>query len=251
MSGSDSTTTFGITEFDKRINSPRYHWHHPIDLGNGVNTKNEAHTIRRFKRRLDLMQIPEDLTGKTVLDIGAWDGYFSFEFERRGAKRVLAIDTFAWDKGGIDNFLFAREQLKSNVEYKRLDVYDLDPEEIGKFDIVFFAGVLYHLKKPLIALEKIRSVTNELLICETHAMVPFTHEKYPIISFFPGDEIADRPWKICAYPTLEWLRCAFEAAGFKKHVFKYTPSMRIWRKCKALFTNTPQSGRCIVHAYPN
>ena len=244
---SNLSSDLSSDEILKRVKSPRYPWHQPIQITPALNTRKNA--IRRFERRLKLMQVPMDLTGKTILDIGAWDGYFSFEFERRGAKRVLAIDTYAWDMGGIDNFLTAREVLKSKVEYRRADVHDLNEVDFGKFDIVFFAGVLYHLKNPLVALERIRSVTNELLICETHAMIPFMHEKYPIISFFPGDENTTERWKICAYPTLSWLKHALQSAGFAKHEFKYTPSMRLWRKLKALFTNTPQSGRCIVHAF--
>src|SRR5262245_25907070 len=102
----------------------------------------------------------------TVLDIGAWDGFFSFEFERRGAARVLAIDTFAWDQGGLECFLLARQHFKSKVDYERLDVHDLDPRRMGTFDLVFCAGVLYHLRHPLLALEKIRSVTAKQCIVE-------------------------------------------------------------------------------------
>src|SRR5437867_1212065 len=76
-------------------------WCHPIDL-NGTTTRPEWHIRRRFARRLKFLQIPDDLHGQTVLDIGAWDGFFSFECERRGAARVLAIDTYAWDHHGMD-----------------------------------------------------------------------------------------------------------------------------------------------------
>src|SRR5438874_1190950 len=91
-------------------------WCHPLDL-NGIQTRPEWYTRRRFARRLKFLQIPADLRGKTVLDIGAWDGFFSFECERRGASRVLAIDTYAWDEHGMDGFLLAKEVLASRVEY--------------------------------------------------------------------------------------------------------------------------------------
>src|SRR5439155_11676932 len=109
------------------------------------------HVERRFRRRLRLQRVPQDLTGKTVLDIGAWDGFFSFEFERRGAKRVLAIDTFAWDPRpggfprGFEAFKLAHEHFNSKVEHQRLDVCELDPARVGTFDLVFCAGVLYHM----------------------------------------------------------------------------------------------------------
>ena len=162
---------------------------------------------------------------------------------------MLAIDTYAWDHGGLDYFLSAREKLNSKVRYKRLDVHDLDPANIGQFDIVFFAGVLYHLKNPLLALERIRAVTKERLICETHAMIPFMHEKYPLIHFFPGDENAHEHWPVCGCATTSWLQHALKSAGFAHHEFKYTPSVKLWRKLKALITNRPQTGRCIVHAF--
>src|SRR5258708_36997845 len=112
-------------------------WSHPIDLGHGV-VPREWHIRRRFERRLKLLQIPEDLRGWSVLDIGAWDGFFSFECERRGADRVLAIDTYAWDTYGMDGFLAAREILGSKVEYRRVGVHDLSPQEIGKVGCVLF-----------------------------------------------------------------------------------------------------------------
>ena len=204
---------------------------------------------RRFKRRLRLLQIPDNLTGWTVLDIGAWHGFFSFECERRGAKRVLAVDNYAWNRFGMDEFLSARERLGSKVEYQRLDVYDLDPAAIGQFDLVLLLGVLYHLRNPLLALEQIKAVTKRLLICETHVLLPFMHERYPLIPFFPGDENAEeKPFEICAMPTLEALRQMLKSAGFTDLRTVYTPSFRHWKKLVALLTNRPQSGRGIIHA---
>jgi tRNA (mo5U34)-methyltransferase len=224
-------------------------WAHPIDLGHGV-VQGEWHVRRRFERRLKLLQIPENLKGWTVLDIGAWDGYFSFECERRGADRVLAIDTYAWDTPhGMDGFLAAREILGSKVEYKRIDVHDISPEEIGKFDLVLFLGVLYHLRNPLIGLERIASITKKLLICETHVLLPFIHERHALIPFFPGDEeTRGQYYDLCAIPTLECLKQMLVAAGFKHLDVKYTPSFKYWKKFLALVTNLPQSGRGIIHA---
>jgi len=241
----NSETTQSLRDELKNLKGP---WHSPIDLGHGVVTK-DWHTQRRFARRLRLMQIPEDLTNKKVLDIGAWDGFFSFEFERRGAK-VLSIDI--WDEAALANFLFAREKLNSKVEYKKIDIHELNPN-IGQFDIVFCAGVLYHLRYPLKALECVRSVTKGVLILETVAMIPFTHEHFPMIGFFPGDKEAiasGRQWGICAAPTIFWLKEALYSAGFDKLEVKYTPSMRWWRKFMALITNSPRGGRCILHAFP-
>ena len=148
----------------------------------------EGRIRRRYDRRLRLLRIPEDLTGWSVLDIGAWHGFFSFECERRGADRVLAVDRFAWDRFGMEEFLSAHRRFDSRVEYRHSDVHLLDPSVIGQFDLVLLLGVFYHLRNPLAALERVRAVTKRLLICETHVLLPALHERYPLVPFFPGDE---------------------------------------------------------------
>ena len=88
----------------------------PFDFdGDGKNTK-PWHVQRRFRRRMRLVQIPEDLTGKTVLDMGSWDGFWAFECERRGAKRVLAIDTWVSERH-YRTFLYARDRLGSKIDH--------------------------------------------------------------------------------------------------------------------------------------
>lgn len=84
---------------------------------------------RRFDRRLRLLEIPDDLTGWNVLDIGAWHGYFSFECERQGADRVLAIDHYSWNRYGMKELLAAKARLNSRVEHRTIDVYKLKAEE--------------------------------------------------------------------------------------------------------------------------
>jgi tRNA (mo5U34)-methyltransferase len=223
-------------------------WAHPIDFGHGVNAR-EWYVQRRFQRRLKFLQIPENLAGWSVLDIGAWDGFFSFECERRGADRVLAVDSYVWNTRGMRPFLTARELLNSKVEYKRIDAHALCEEEIGKFDLVLFMGVFYHLRNPLLALERIASVTRKLLICETHLLVPFVHERYPLIAFFPGDENAtERKYEMCSIPTLECLKQMLRAVGFGNLEVKHTPSYKYWKKLMGLVTNRPHAGRGIVHA---
>jgi len=137
----------------QRIDAIR--WCHPLEL-RGIQTRPQWHVRRRFTRRLKFLQIPEDLTGKSVLDIGAWDGFFSFECERRGASRVLAVDTFAWDHYGKDGFLLAHEALNSKVEHRRLAAEEIDAATLGTFDVVLFLGVFYHLRSPISVLERLR-----------------------------------------------------------------------------------------------
>jgi tRNA (mo5U34)-methyltransferase len=157
-------------------------WWHSIDLGDGVITLGRCQ-LQRWK--IDNMGLPVDLRGKAVLDVGSWDGFFSFEAERRGASRVLAIDP---EKIGPDScFEFAREVLHSRVEAMEMSVYDLTPE-VGFFDIVLFLGVLYHLKHPLLALERIRSVSRGILILESYHD-PRLSLDFPAIAFYPGGEL--------------------------------------------------------------
>ncbi len=222
-------------------------WCHPLTLA-GIHTRPQWHVRRRFERRLKFLQIPQDLTGKTVLDIGAWDGFFSFECERRGAKRVLAIDTFAWDTYGKDGFLLAHETLKSRVEHQRCAAEDINTS-LGTFDLVLFLGVFYHLRSPIQVLDRIRQVTVGTLICETHALVPAFHENYPLVSFFPGDGLeAGLRYEFSAEPTIEAMRQMLRSSGFLRVDVKHTPSMRWLKKIKAAITTRPESGRLIVHA---
>lgn len=224
-------------------------WCHPIDLGGGLVTRPEWHIRRRFARRLRLLDLPADLRGMAVLDVGAWDGFFSFECERRGASRVLAVDTYAWDRHGMEGFLLAHEALGSSVGYKRLAAEALDADEIGQFDLVLFLGVLYHLRSPITVLERLRKVTKGTLVCETHALIPAIHGHYPLISFFPGDGFeTGSPREFTAIPTVECLKQMLHAAGFSRLDVKHTPSMRPLKRIKALLVNRPQSGRLVVHA---
>jgi len=106
---------------------------------------------------LDGIGLPRDMRGLRVLDVGCSDGYFSFEMEKRGAK-VMAIDFVPENYTG---FSVAKKILGSSVEYRMENVYNLSPETLGRFDVVLFMGVLYHLRNPLAGLDALRSVTRE------------------------------------------------------------------------------------------
>jgi SAM-dependent methyltransferase len=151
---------------DLRQHVEKIRWYHSIDLGDGIVTPGVDPSPQKLRR----LHLPEDLSGKTVLDVGAWDGFFSFEAERRGAERVLATDSYAWsgvDWGSKRGFELARTRLGSTVEDMDVDVLDLSPQGVGVFDVTLFLGVLYHLRHPMLALEKVAAVTRELLILET------------------------------------------------------------------------------------
>jgi tRNA (mo5U34)-methyltransferase len=160
-------------------------WFHSMDLGQGVRTKGRYDPVTRFS---DLHLPPLD--GKSVLDIGAWDGAYSFEMERRGAGRVLATDHFCWSGPGYgtqDGFNLAREAQSSRVEDLDIDPHDLSADRVGRFDVVLFLGVLYHVKDPLIVLERVYDVTDGLLVLETEVDMLFSRR--PAAAFYEGSEL--------------------------------------------------------------
>ena len=136
-------------------------WYHSIELPNGEVIPG-FQSLEQLRARLRQFPIPADLTGKRVLDIGAWDGWFSFEMEKRGAS-VVAVDAIRTEK-----LLIARDLLQSRVEYLVADVYDLRPADLGRFDVVLFLGVLYHLKHPLLALERVCALATDLVCVESY-----------------------------------------------------------------------------------
>jgi tRNA (mo5U34)-methyltransferase len=148
-------------EIDRRIATVD-HWYHRIEVAPGVVTPGSHDS----PAALALTPLPEDMGGMRVLDIGARDGFFSFEMERRGAE-VIALDYVSPD---VTGFAVASELLGSKVDYRVENVYGLDPARHGTFDLVLFLGVLYHLRNPLLALDRIWEVCRGDLILESHVI---------------------------------------------------------------------------------
>jgi tRNA (mo5U34)-methyltransferase len=205
----------------------RIRWFHTIDLGDGMLTPGIEKTTAA---KLDYIGLPESLPGKTVLDIGAWDGFFSFECERRGADRVLATDSLMWrletGKAGFDT---AREALGSRVEALEIDVMELSPQRIGgTFDIVLFLAVLYHMRDPMLALEHAASVTGERMIIETH--LDMLHVPVPAMAFYPFDELAG-DFSNWFGPNLLAVEGMLRATGFREVLI-----------CKPTWSSGPGAG---------
>src|SRR5438445_1729262 len=135
----------------------RFKWYQRIRLTDEVYTPGSVESEKRLRR----IQLPQDLRGKSVLDIGCNEGFFAFEAERRGAAYVLAIDS---DVAARKKFYVVKHLLKSNVEFLLLSVSDLHERTIGRFDVTLFLSVFHHLKDPFLALDRVASVTGELPI---------------------------------------------------------------------------------------
>jgi len=109
--------------------------------------------------------LPDDLTGQSVLDIGCNGGFYSFEMKRRGAARVVGVDH---DPAYLRQAMFAREQLGLDVEFSQCDVYEIDKHVQGeRFDLVIFMGVLYHLRHPLYALERVAGLVRGRMLFQS------------------------------------------------------------------------------------
>lgn len=130
-------------------------------------------------RLLEQMRLPERLDNKSVLDLGAAEGFYGFECEARGADRVLAMESFDWEKGdGLKRFLGFRELYGSRLEHRVQDVEELDPDEIGTFDVVLCLGLYYHMRDPFRLLRTLRKVTRERLILSGRTVRMAVHDPY-------------------------------------------------------------------------
>jgi tRNA (mo5U34)-methyltransferase len=224
-----------------------------MDLG-GVVTPGVSDTRRGLPR----LGLPP-LGGKSVLDVGAWDGFYSFEAARRGARRVLATDSFAWDGscwGSKDGFLLARRALglEHVVEDRLIDVMDLSPGALGgSFDVVLFLGVLYHLKDPVGALQAVSSVTGELLVLETETALNWLTS--PAARVYAGAELNDDDTNFFALNQAA-LRALLKANGFSEvsTVYKSPLLRRVARagvsaaRGRQRFPSAFRSARIVIHA---
>jgi tRNA (mo5U34)-methyltransferase len=200
----------------------RYPWYHTLELGDGIVT------TAMFDHRpvLDRYPVPADLSGLRCLDVGTMDGFWAFEMERRGAAEVVAVDipgpedldappslreTVDWalDETKGARFEMARAALGSRVRREERSVYDLGPD-LGTFDLVFCGDLLLHLKDPIAALERIRTVTaGSAIVCNPITRIRFL-ERRPLARF---DGIDEFQWWVT---NLAGLVRMLRAAGFPK-----------------------------------
>ena len=161
-------------------------WFHNMDL-NGVQTAPD-HFLGDYpmlKWRGFAHAIPEDLSGASVLDVGCNGGFYSIEMKRRGAARVVGIDS---DEGYLAQARFAAEVYGVEIDFRRLSVYEV--ASLGeRFDVVLFMGVLYHLRYPLLALDLLHEhVCGGLLVFQS--LLRGARETEPIERDYPFRETA-------------------------------------------------------------
>jgi tRNA (mo5U34)-methyltransferase len=233
-------------------------WFQKMELPYGIITNGEVEPNRTLRR----LRLPESFAGREVLDIGAWDGFYSFEAKRRGAARVLATDSFAWSGEGDwttqAGFLLAREALSLDVEAQFIDVMELSPESVGMFDDVLFIGVLYHLRDPITALERVASVTRDRLFFETETSLSWLPSPATAI-YYPSRLKAPRgavDTSNCYAPNPAALRSMLRAVGFGDIRIVYRQSLP-WRVARSAvlglrgnagWLNRFRSQRILIHA---
>jgi tRNA (mo5U34)-methyltransferase len=216
-----------IDELKKRARG--FEWYHTIDLGQGVKTAGQYDLTPIIQH----YGIPDSLKGKSILDVGPGHGFFTFEFEKRGAARVATVELPSWKvhdaspikrqtidtddhEAAMEAYLrgalgFAIEARGARVDRLFHNVYDITPQNIGLFDIVFCASVLLHLSDPLRALYAIRTVTREhAIICTGIDMA--LHVQGQARALFMGTANGQAFW----FPTIFCLEQMAIAAGFRK-----------------------------------
>lgn len=174
-------------------------WFHNLDL-HGVHTA-PSHYLGDYptiKWRNFSGVIDKDLRGKTVLDIGCNAGFYAMEMKRRGADRVLGLDS---DDEYIAQARFAAEINNLSIEFRKMSIYDIG--QLGeKFDIVIFMGVLYHLRHPLLALDLIHEhVARDLMLFQSMQRGPTAMEAVaPDYDFWTTD-IFEQP----GFPRMQFI----------------------------------------------
>jgi tRNA (mo5U34)-methyltransferase len=210
-------------------------WYHTLELAPGIVTPGWFDT----RKVVDDLPFPASLEGKRCLDVATFDGFWAFEMERRGALETIGIDILdptAWDwpvnssaavveavgrrKDRGRGFEIARDALGSSVKRLEMSVYDLSPEAVGAFDFVYVGSLLLHLRDPIRALERVRSVCRGslLLVDNINLGLTIAHPRRAIAAL----EGVGRPWwwKM----NLAGLVRALESAGFQLSL----PPKRIW-----------------------
>lgn len=220
LSGTDRP--FDPDEVRERVASVAT-WRHTIEVAPGIFTQGTVDN-RTELGRLDL---PADLTGQRVLDVGCSDGFYSFTCEQRGADVVALDDESSLLAGEGNGFTVARELLGSKVDYRVADVETLAESDLGLFDLVLFVNVLYHVQSPQRALHALAAVTrpggrmavktifrNDVRVWVRGRPFGFDFDRKPKWWYFPNDELGGDPTNWWA-PNRAGLVGMLEATGWR------------------------------------
>lgn len=152
--------------------------------------------------KLPYFGLPADMTGLRVLDIACAEGFFSFEAERRGAAEVVSVD---YDPECVKRFGICADALGSKLATPHLmSVYELNPEQLGTFDLVMFFGLLYHLEHPLLGMEKVSAMTRGTLLVQSLTLETSSMRDVPL-ALFRWDGVVSGPTENPIHdPTVYW-----------------------------------------------
>ncbi len=201
------------------------YWFHRMELRPGIQTPGWSDPARE---KLPHFGLPARMDAMRVLDVGCAEGFFSFEAERRGAREVVAIDSFP---DSIRRFNICRAALGSKATAYLCNVYDVTPKAFGTFDLVMFFGVLYHLRNPLLALEQIHAICGGSLLLQTlSAEVPGASDA-PYARFYPSGMESGPNGEPLFDPTVFWVpnvacvRAMVQSVGFVDVVGRAHPDV--------------------------
>ena len=182
--------------------------------------------VEALRARVRAFPIPEDLRSRRVLDVGAASGWNAFEMERRGAE-VVAIDCVEYSE-----FRAVAELRGSRIDYRMLDVDELDPAGIGTFDYILFFGVLYHLRHPLLGLEKICALARDSVFIESFVADGLGERSDACtLEFYETDELGGQTDNWFG-PTTKCLMAMCRSAGFAQVKLEYVGDGRAGITCR-------------------
>jgi tRNA (mo5U34)-methyltransferase len=209
-------------------------WFHNLHLPSGVQTA-PNHFLGDFptQKWLEFRDaIPQDLRGWTALDIGCNAGFYSFELAKRGA-HVTSID---YDERYLTQARWAAKQfgLERQICFERMQVYDL-ARDAQTFDIVWFMGVLYHLRYPLLGLDIVARKTRKLLVLQTLTS--------------PGERIKDTPEDMGLDERTMMLEPGWPTMAFIEHRLERDPT-NWWAPNKACVEAMVRSAGLEIVARP-
>ncbi|MFI4910820.1 MAG: DUF1698 domain-containing protein [Sedimentisphaeraceae bacterium JB056] len=212
--------TSNYTLKDIKLRAQQYFWHYPFSFGEDLyiesdSDKSQGIYGRHYKRYMHIFSNLLDIYGgslenKNILDCACNCGFWSLQALANGAKSVTSFDA---SEKNIEQADFLKEITNTqNVTYQKLDVADISKNKLGKFDITFFLGILYHLNNPVEILSKLKEVTKDTLIVDTNVCI----DSKNVLELRIDDvHKQNHSNNICYYPSPSAVFKMLEIAGFR------------------------------------